>query len=73
METFSTGVLDENKEHYLRSKDKAENDMMYQDTYNCICQNKKVKIYYPLCQTYSPTVVQKSISKRWTNMQEASG
>ena len=24
METVSTGVLDENKEHYLRSKDKAE-------------------------------------------------
>ena len=40
METVSTGVLDENKEHYLRSKDKAENDMMYQDTYNCICQNQ---------------------------------
>ena len=27
-----------NKE-YSRSKDKAENDMMYQDIYNCICQN----------------------------------
>ena len=24
METFSTGVLDKNKEHYLKSKDKAE-------------------------------------------------
>ena len=46
--------------------------MMYQDIYNCICQNtNKMKIYYPLCQTYSPTVVQKLISKRWTNMQEA--
>ena len=32
-----------------------------------------MKIYYPLCQTYSPNVVYKSISKRWTNMQEASG
>ena len=30
---------------------------MYQDIYNCICQNtKKNKIHYPLCQTYSPTV-----------------
>ena len=29
-----------NKE-YLRSKDKAKNDMMYQDIYNCICQNTK--------------------------------
>ena len=34
---------------------------------------KKMKIYYPLCQTYSPTVVSKSISKWWTNMQKASG
>ena len=24
---------------YLRSKDKAKNDMMYQDIYSCICQN----------------------------------
>ena len=30
---------------------------MYQDIYNCICQNTKNKIYYPLCQTYSATVV----------------
>ena len=30
METVSTGVLDENKEHYLRSSDKAKKkDMMY--------------------------------------------
>ena len=32
-----------------------------------------MKIYYPLCQTYNPNVVWKSISKRWTIMQEASG
>ena len=32
-----------------------------------------MKTHYPLCQTYSPTFVLKSISKRWTNMQEASG
>ena len=38
MEDVSTGVLEKNKE-YLRSKDKAKNDMMYQDRYNCICQN----------------------------------
>ena len=48
--------------------------MMYQEIYNGINQNtKNKKIYYPLCQTYSQTVVQKSISKRWTIMQEASG
>ena len=40
MEAVSTGVLDTIKE-YLRSKDKAKNDMMYQDIYNCICQNTK--------------------------------
>ena len=44
--------------------------MMYQDIYNCICQNtKEMEIYYPVCQTYSPTGVQKSISKSWTNNQ----
>ena len=46
MEDVSTGVLEKNKE-YLGSKDKAKNDMMYQDIYNYICQNtKKMKIYY---------------------------
>ena len=36
---------------------------------------KKKKIYNPLCQTYNPTVVKKSISKKWTKsgpMQAAS-
>ena len=57
MEDVTTWVHEKNKE-YLRSKDTAKNDMMYQDIYNCICQNtKKMKIYYPLCQTYSPTFV----------------
>ena len=54
MEDVSKGVLEKNEE-YLRSKDKAKNDMMYQDIYNCICQIKKNRIYYPVCQTYSPT------------------
>ena len=41
-----------NNEHYLRSYDKAEKwyDVSSQNTQN-------MKIYYPLCQTYSPTVV----------------
>ena len=57
IEDVSTGVLEKNKE-YLRSKKKAKNDMMYQDIYSCICQNtKQMKIYYPVCQTYSPTGV----------------
>ena len=40
MEDVSTWVFEKNKE-YLRSKRKAKNCMMYQDIYNCICQNKK--------------------------------
>ena len=31
--------------------------MMYEDKYNCICQNtKQMKIYIPVCQTYGPMV-----------------
>ena len=47
MENVSAGVRDKNKEHYSRCKDKAKNDMMYDDIYNCICQNtnKIMKIY----------------------------
>ena len=41
MENISTGVLGKNKEHFLRSKCKAENHMMYWDIYNCISQNEK--------------------------------
>ena len=44
-----------NKE-YLRTKDNVKIDKMYQDICNCICQNAK-KMNYPLCHTYSPTVV----------------
>ena len=39
MEYVNTWVLE--KKDYLRSKDKAKNDMMYQDVYKCICQNTK--------------------------------
>ena len=46
------------KIEFLRSKGKAKNDMMYQNIDNCICQNtKKMKIYYPVCQTYGQTGV----------------
>ena len=48
--------------------------MMYQDIYNCIYQNTKKNEDIPSImslKTYSPAVVKKSISKRWTNMQEA--
>ena len=74
MENVSTGVLEKIRNNIQEVNIKPKNDMMYQDIYNCICQNtKKIKIYHPLCHTYSPIVVLKSISKRWTNMHEASG
>ena len=49
--------------------------MMSWDIYDYICQdtNQKIRIYNPLYQTYGPTVVYKSISKTWTNVQEESG
>ena len=47
METLSIGVL--NKKCIIQEvKIKPKNDMMYQD----LCQNKRMKIYYPVCQTY---------------------
>ena len=50
---------------------KPKTHWMYQELYDCICQNvNQFKIYNPLCQPYSPTVFQKSISKK-TNIQEA--
>ena len=36
---------------------------MYQDIYNCISENTKNKIYYPLCQTYSPTCLKFDFQK----------
>ena len=45
MDTFSTGVLDKKKNIIKDVKKKPKNDMMYQDIYNCICQNTtKIKI-----------------------------
>ena len=42
MENFSTGVLEKIKENNIQEvKIKPKNDMMYQDIYNCICQNTK--------------------------------
>ena len=56
-EDVSTGVLEKIR-NILKVKIKSKNDMMYQDIYNCICQNtKKMKIYYPVCETFSPTGV----------------
>ena len=62
MENVSTGVLEKLKNNILEVKIKPKN-----------AKYKERKIYYPLCKNYSQTVVEKSISKKWTNMQEASG
>ena len=48
MESVSTGVLDENKDYYLRSKDKAEK--LYDVSRHIqlhMSEYKKMKIYYP--------------------------
>ena len=56
MEDVSTGVLEKTK-NIQEIKIMPFNDLMYQGIYNCICQmQKKMKMYYPLCQTYSPIV-----------------
>ena len=60
METVSTGVLDKNKEHYLRSKDKVEklcDVSKHMQLHMSKSNYKKNKIYNTLCQTYSPIVV----------------
>ena len=57
MEYVSTGVLEKNKE-YLRSKDKAKK--LYDVSRHIslhMSKYKIMKIYYPVCQTYSPTGV----------------
>ena len=56
MENISTGVLEKNKEYYLRSKDKAEN--CYDVSRNIqllMSKYKTMKIYYLLCEIQSPT------------------
>ena len=56
MEDVSQGVLEKNK---LGSKGKAEK--WYEVSRHILAYVKiqKIKIYYPLCQNYSPTVVKK--------------
>ena len=34
---------------------------------------KQQKSWFPLCQTYKPTIILNEISKKWTNIQGASG
>ena len=55
METVSTGVRDQNKEHYLRSKYKVEKAYDVSRHIRLrMSKYKKMKICNPICQTYSP-------------------
>ena len=52
--------ISKNKEHYLRSKDKAENSYdvsRHIQLYISKYKKKNMKIYNPSCQTHSLTVV----------------
>ena len=72
METVSTGVLDKNKEIIKEVKIKPKNDLMYQDIQLHMSQTKKMKIL-SIMSNLLPNCCLKSTSKRWANMQEASG
>ena len=58
MEDVSAGVLEKNKE-YLKSKDKAKKwyDVSSHIYIIAYVKIQKIKIYYPVFQTYSPTGV----------------
>ena len=76
IKNVSTRVLDKNKEHYSRCKDKAKKSydvLRHIQLHMSKYKKLKIKINSPLCETYNPTVIQKSIFKKWTNIQEASG
>ena len=58
METVSTVVLDKTKEHYLSSKEKAVKSYdVLRHVQLRMSKYKKMKIYNPSCQNYSPTIV----------------
>ena len=46
---------------------------MYQDIYDCICQNPKTRFIIRYVKPTAQLLFNLMISKRWTNMQEASG
>ena len=41
MENVNTGVLEKIKNNIQEVNIEPKNDVMYQDIYNCICQNTK--------------------------------
>ena len=56
MENVSTGVLDENTEHYLRCREKAEKSCdVLRHVQLHMSKYKKNEEKNPVCQTYSPT------------------
>ena len=70
METVSTGVLDQNKEHYIRSKDKAEKSYDVSRHTIAYVQPKNRMMYQDIQLPMSQLLL---ISKKWTNIQEVSG
>ena len=74
MEIGSTRVLDENREHYLRSKDKAEKAYaVLRHIRLHMSKNEKHEDLQVIVSNLQPSCCLKSISKKWTNIQEASG
>ena len=67
MKNVSTGVIDK------KNRNKAKK-LWYINTYIIIYVKIQIKktIYIPLCQTYIPTIVCISISKKCTKIQQAS-
>ena len=64
METVSTGVLDKNKEHFLRTKDKADKAIW------CI---KTYIIAYVVIQKMQPNCCLKVDFQKWTNIEIMNG
>ena len=66
METASTGLLDENKEHHLRSKDKGIWCIkLYTIAYVKIQKNEDLQF---VMSNLQPNCCLKALSKKWTNI-----
>ena len=71
----STGVIDKNKEHYLRCKDKAKKSMTNNKTYKITYVKIPIKWWRITIRYVKPTaqlLLKIWFPKKWTNIQEAS-
>ena len=75
MEHFSTGELDENKEHYLRCKDKAEKsyDVLRDIQLHMSKYKPKWRFTIHCVKPTAQLLFESRFPKKWTNIQEASG